>query len=151
MEGKLDRLAFRFFKLFAQYESTLKERGYFYVRNGHIFVGWDRFANEIIGHNFLNALGEVASEAEYILENPPMKQEVNNFGNIIWAEVQNNDRSVQALFSHIRRMRNNLFHGAKFNGEWFDPKRSQKLLKAGLIILEHYRDWLKAENQIWLN
>ena len=151
MEKKLDQIAFRFFKLFARYESTLKERGFFNANKGNIFVDWDRFANEIIGRNYLNDLGEVASEAVYILEYPPKKQAVDNFGNIIWAEVPNDDRSVQALFSHIRRMRNNLFHGAKFNGEWFDPKRSQQLLKAGLSILEHYREWLEEEKRVWLN
>ena len=143
MHGDLDRLAFRFFKLFAQYESTLKERDYFRVQNGRIAVDWGRFANEAIGPGFLDALGEKREAAQFILDAPPKRQAVNDQNKIIWAEVRNDDKSVQALFGHINRMRNNLYHGAKFNGSWFDPDRSKALLEKGLVILEHYRPWLK--------
>ena len=136
----LDDLACRFFKLFAQYESTLKERDYFRVGNrDRIIVDWDRFANEIIGQDFRNDLGEQASAADYILECPPMRQSINDEHRIIWKEVPNSDKSVQVLFGHICRVRNNLFHGAKFNGTWFAPERSRLLLENSLIVLEHYR------------
>jgi len=151
MEGKIDKLAFRFFKLFARYESTLKERGYFKEQSGKIIVDWDRFANEVVGPNFFNDLDGKAESAKYILENPPMKQKVNSQGKIEWVEVSNNDCSVQALFGHLRRIRNNLFHGAKFNETYFRPKRSEILLRKGLDILEHYRDWLEEEKKMWLN
>lgn len=142
MEEHLDELAFRFFKLFAQYESSLKERGFFRAnRNGAVVVDWDRFANEAVGSTFREDLGRNDTAAEFILESPPMKQAVDN-GKIVWAEVANDEKSVQALFGHICRMRNNLFHGAKFNGTWFDPERSNALLENGLVILEHYRFWL---------
>lgn len=144
MNEHLDNLAYRFFKLFAQFESTLKERDFFRAdRNGNVLVDWDRFANEVIGKNFINNLGPLEQAAEYILSKPPMKQVVDpTMNKIIWAEVPNTDRSVQALIGHICRTRNNLFHGAKFNGSWFDPERSRLLLENGLSILEHYRPWL---------
>jgi len=146
-DKQLFQLSFRFFKLFAEYESTLKECGFFRVSNGNIIVDWDDFANRVIGPNFLLDLGDKMQAAEYILDEPPMKQSVDRQNRIIWVEVSNRDRSVQSLFSHIRRMRNNLFHGAKFNGTWFKPERSHALLKRGLIILEHYSYWLEAENK----
>ena len=131
---------FRFFKLFARYESTLKEQGYFsLVLGGAIKVDWDRFANQVVGPNFMEELGEKAEAAAFILENPPMKQVVGDNGQIIWQRVSNVDHSAQMLFAHICRMRNNLFHGAKFNGTWFDPERSNDLLQRGLLILEHYK------------
>lgn len=140
MQNHLDDLAFQFFKLFAQYESTMKERGIFRRgRRGEVRVDWDRFANEVIGPNFRNDLGDAA---DYILQHPPMRQSVNEDGQIIWVEVPNNDQSSQALIAHIRRIRNNLYHGAKFNGTWFDPDRSNKLLRDGLKILGHYSKWL---------
>lgn len=143
MQKHLDKLAFRFFKLFAQYESTLKECDFFRVDNrAGIIVNWDRFANEVVGQDFRNDLGKQASAADYILQYPPMKQSVNDEGKIIWKEVPNSDKSVQMLFGHICRVRNNLFHGAKFNGTWFDPERSKLLLENSLIVLEHYRTWL---------
>jgi hypothetical protein len=67
-----------------------------------------------------------------------MKQSINAEGKIIWKKVPNNDKTVQTLFGHICRIRNNLFHGAKFNDTWFDPERSKTLLEKGLLILEHY-------------
>lgn len=141
MSHELDTLAFDFFKLFAQYESTLKERGHFQVENsGAIKVKWDRFANEVVGSSFLEQDAEIQEHLNYILNEPPKKQGVNETNQIIWIEVSNTDKSVQALFGHICRMRNNLFHGAKFNGTWFDPERSEKLLKSGLIVLKYYKN-----------
>lgn len=141
MNEHLDQLAFSFFKLFAQYESSLKERGFFYSdRTGNVNVDWDRFANEVVGANFKIDLGVLADAADYILQQPPKRQVVDERNKIVWKEVPNTDQSVQALFGHICRMRNNLFHGAKFNGSWFDPQRSNALLQNGLAILEHYRN-----------
>jgi hypothetical protein len=139
MHHNLDELAFEFFKLYAQYESSLKERGFFIVARGKIIVDWDRFVNEEIGHDFLTDLGEERVAAEYILNNPPKKQTVNEINQIIWSPVPNNEKSVQILFSHISRVRNNLFHGAKFNGTWFDPDRSNELLSQALIVLRAFQ------------
>lgn len=141
-DQELDRLAFRFFKLFARFEFTMKERGYFRTgQNGAIHAEWDRFANEVVGANFHSDLGEDGDAADYILDCPPMKQVVRS-GRVVWVEVSNEDRSVQALFAHVRRMRNNLFHGAKFNETWFDPRRNRDLLRCGLRILQRYQEWL---------
>ena len=97
-----------------------------------------KFAKENVGPDFLKKLGKQAISAQYILENPPMKQVLNERGKVIWKEVPNNDKTVEALFGHIRRIRNNLFHGAKFNGTWFAPERSKKLLKSGLEVLSYF-------------
>ena len=140
MQRDLDNLAFQFFKLFAQYESTMKERGLFQKDGrGRVRADWERFAKEVVGPNYRDELGDIA---DYILQNPPMKQAVNEDDKVIWESVPSDDQSVQALFGHIHRMRNNLFHGAKFNGTWFDPDRSKLLLENGLAILNHYRPWL---------
>lgn len=145
MHQELDQLSFRFFKLFARYESSLKERDFFTSNRGKLIVDWDRFANEVIGPDFLENLGDNRHAAEYILENPPKKQTVNDQGKIIWSEVPNNEKCVQILFAHISRVRNNLYHGAKFNGTWFDPERSQELLTKGLIVLESFKQQLDIE------
>lgn len=139
MNAHLDQLAFRFFKLFARYESTLKEHGFFQAdRSGNVIVDWDSFANQVIAKGFKDELGALAPAAEYILDKPPKRQVVDG-GQVVWADVPATDKSVQMLFSHISRVRNNLFHGAKFNGTWFDPERSEILLTHSLAILEHFR------------
>lgn len=138
--NNLDHTAFSLFKIFAQYESSLKEHGYFQSVNGQkIIVDWDRFVNEKIGQNFLELLEDNEQSAIYILENPPKKQIVNEDNEIVWQDVSNHERSIQALFGHISRVRNNLFHGAKFNGTWFDPERSELLMEHSLIILRHFK------------
>jgi hypothetical protein len=77
MTDELDQLAFRFFKLFAQYESALKEQGLFAELRGNISVNWDNFANERVGKTFLDDLGTDRAAAEYILAQPPKRQAVN--------------------------------------------------------------------------
>lgn len=144
MTKQLDELAFQFFKLFAQYESALKENGFFKADNsGNVIVDWDRFANHIVGKNFKSELGPSDFAAEYILDNPPMRQIVVD-EKVVWAAVPAIDKSVQILFGHICRVRNNLFHGAKFNGSWFDPDRSKLLLKNSLLILSKFKEKLNV-------
>ena len=146
MDQELDLLAFKFFKLFARYESSLKERGFFVANRGQVTVDWDRYANEEIGNTFLAELGHAQNAAMYILENPPKKQSANAANEIEWVDVPNNERCVQILFAHICRIRNNLYHGAKFNGTWFDPERSKLLLSNALLVLENYKDRLGIQN-----
>lgn len=143
MNDELDLLAFRFFKKFAQYEFSLKESGFFQVNRTKIIVDWDKFANQVIGQDFLDKLGDSATSAKYILNNPPKKQ-IFEGGKIVWKDVSNNEKNVQTLFGHIGRVRKNLFHGAKFNGSWFDPERSLLLLRHSLAIL----NCLKAKGLI---
>ncbi len=35
----------------------------------------------------------------------------------------------------VRRVRNNLFHGGKFNEHWFEPERSEHLISHSITIL----------------
>jgi hypothetical protein len=140
MNNQLDQLAFSFFKLFTQYESSLKEKGFFVSGGKKVIVDWDRFANEVIGNNFIDDLGDKAEFANYILSKPPKRQNVNENGNIVWQVVSNENKSVQSLFGHISRVRNNLYHGAKFNDSWFDPDRSKRLLESSLEILERFKE-----------
>ena len=133
----LDKLAFDFFKLFARYEFALKDMGYINVgRNDEPNPAWDRFANEIGEQLFSTDQDTIKESIDYILSSPPKRQVVIE-GIAQWQDVPNNERNSQALFGHIRRIRNNLFHGAKFNGTWFDPQRSEKLLSCGFNILSY--------------
>jgi hypothetical protein len=136
MDRDLDQLAFRFFKLFAQYEYALKAIGYGTAGwNRQAEPSWDRFANEI-GRQIMEVNEElIASAIRYILERPPKRQIWIN-GEVQWENVSIDDRSPQALFGHLRRVRNNLYHGGKFNGRWIDPDRSRELIGKSLLILE---------------
>lgn len=136
MSAELDRLAFRFFKLFAQLEYALKAVGYGRASNADAAeADWDRFANEVGVLLVRDQNPDVLAARTYLFEHPP-KRQVWVSGNVEWAIVPNNERSAQILFSHIRRVRNNLYHGGKFNGRWLDPDRSAELISKSLLLLE---------------
>ncbi|MBK0795138.1 hypothetical protein GZV14_28120, partial [Escherichia coli O25b:H4-ST131] len=54
---------------------------------------------------------------------------------LVWDDSLPQEKDLaKFLFLLIRRVRNNLFHGGKFNGKWFEPERSEALLQHGLVI-----------------
>ncbi len=136
MPQDLENLAFCFFKLVAQYEYALKAMQY--ARSGaggQAEPEWDRFSNEV-GRLILDEPnGELRDAINYLFDNPPSKQILKDEV-LSWQVVNTEERSPQILFSHIRRVRNNLYHGGKFNGSWFDPDRSEELISKSLLILQ---------------
>lgn len=136
MPEGLDNLAFSFFKLFARYEYALKAMRY--VRTGgggQVEPEWDRFSNEI-GRLILDeADGELLDAINYLFEHPPKKQILQD-KDLTWQSVNTTEHSPQILFSHIRRVRNNLYHGGKFNGHWFEQERSEELISKSLLALQ---------------
>lgn len=133
----LDHLAFKFFRLFAQYEYALKAMSYGRAgRNDAADADWDRFANEV-GKVLLSEQDPAVADARELLLTTPPKRQVWIDGSVAWAGVPNNERTAQVLFGHIRRVRNNLYHGGKFNGRWIDPDRSEGLISASLLLLQH--------------
>ncbi|MBX3620638.1 MAG: hypothetical protein KF891_11735 [Rhizobacter sp.] len=135
MSDDLDKLAFAFFKLFAKYEYALKAMGYGLAGpKQSAEADWDRFSTTV-GVKVLSVTdAEVKAAIQYIFQKPPKRQVwVNDAVN--WEVVPNGERSAQILFSHIRRARNNLYHGGKFGSQWIDPDRSQELLETSILIL----------------
>ena len=120
MSAELDALAFSFFKLFAQYEYALKVMAYAHAgRQQQAEIDWDRFANEVGAAIMNNDNPAVVQARQHILDHPP-KRQVWVDGAVAWETISSEDRSPQSLFSHIRRVRNNLYHGGKFNGRWIE-------------------------------
>ncbi len=136
MPKTLDETAFHLFRLFAQYEYALKAMGYAKAsRTGTAEPDWDRFAKEIGVKLLAASEPSVVAARDYLLREPPRRQVLVN-GEIAWADVSNSDHSAHALFGHIRRVRNNLYHGGKFNGRWFAPDRSRPLMDTCIILLD---------------
>ncbi|MFP5411276.1 MAG: hypothetical protein ACLGG6_09885, partial [Gammaproteobacteria bacterium] len=78
---------------------------------------------------------ELQEAIGFFFNAPPKKQVI--VGGIIQWEVSEPGTNSQAdkLLIYVRRVRNNLFHGGKFNGHWFAPERSDPLLRHSLTIL----------------
>jgi len=134
MSEQLDQLAAEMFRTFARFEYALKAAG-FHNGDGAAEPNWRSFA-ESIPATFDNPADPVLGEAVlYILDHPPKKQIVAG-GILDWNEVApDTDLQSDRVLIYVRRVRNNLFHGGKFNDRWFEPQRSENLLRHSLTIL----------------
>ncbi len=132
---ELDRLAGEMLQTFARFEYALKAAG-FNAGDGDAKADWTAFARSV-PELFDDPQDEAIKDAiSYILAHPPRKQVVEN--NVLrWKEAAPGTalRSDEVLI-YVRRVRNNLVHGGKFNGHWFEPQRSKQLLGYSLLILK---------------
>ncbi len=128
----IDEIAIELFRRFARMEYALKAAG-FHNGEGKAEANWDKFAVSIRGRLEINP--RIADAVKYMTENPPKNQVVLN-GNLEWQSASRDDSQTHELLLCVRRVRNNLFHGGKFNGHWFEPERSEILLRHSLSILD---------------
>jgi hypothetical protein len=131
----IDALAFTFFREFARCEYCLKVVGLRDPNRKDPTADWGSFAAEVLPVFDTPQSTELAIATNYYLTKPPKKQVVH--GEILaWEEVQPDHKSkAELVLRLVCRVRNNLFHGGKFNGQWFAPQRSEELLTHGLTIL----------------
>lgn len=132
------KLAQEVFIEFARFEYCLKASGFLKNCNGPAKPDWDSFSNCCeIKKLFKEINDETAiscTKMRYLLKYPPKKQ-IANKGILSWEKAPDISSS-QDYFGAVKRVRNNLFHGGKFNGTFFEPDRSKNLLEAVLCILE---------------
>lgn len=134
MAESLDQLAVEMFRTFARFEYALKATG-FHCGEGAAEPNWRAFAQSIPRLFDHPGDPDLRVAISYILEHPPKKQVVAG-GTLTWSvSVPNTDLQSDLVLLYVRRVRNNLFHGGKFNGRWFEPQRSELLLRHSLTIL----------------
>ncbi|WP_210191581.1 MULTISPECIES: hypothetical protein [Rhodomicrobium] len=131
----LDDLANKMFRVFARCEYALKAAGY-HRGDGKAEPNWTAFA-AVVENVLADPDREDLKEAiAYILNQPPKKQVIRN-GMLEWSDEPPQAASqADLILLYVRRVRNNLFHGGKFNGRWFEPERSEQLLRHSLVILD---------------
>ncbi len=131
----LDELAFEFFREFARCEYCIKAVGLCEVKRHDPSADWGAFASEVQGLFGDPPSPEIADAIRYYLERPPKKQVLRD-GGLDWADTKPDHKNqAELVLRLVCRARNNLFHGGKFNGRWFEPQRSDELLRYGLCIL----------------
>ncbi|MYH31831.1 MAG: hypothetical protein F4137_24010 [Acidobacteria bacterium] len=156
MHEALDRLATDLFRMFARFEYALKAAGFYQratPRDDAAKPDWTQFAQSV--RDVLNhpADTELQEAIEYILGHPPQKQIIRD-ETLGWREAlprtTPGDRADLVLVL-VRRVRNNLFHGGKFSTQWFDPIRSEMLLRHSLTILRGCLEASPAVNSAYHN
>lgn len=141
----LHQLAFNFFQEFARHEYCLKAVGLYRNKSPNKKIraeaDWSGYAREKEIQALFNGADSGRFEAahKFYKLNPPNKQVVLA-GRLEWDDTLPDSQSdAELILLLICRTRNNLFHGGKFNGKFFQPQRSRDLLAHGLIILEACR------------
>jgi hypothetical protein len=133
-DADLHKKAAQFFQVFSRMEYALKASGYNYG-DGTAKANWDRFALAVASSVNSPPSGEVGEAIAFLLDEPPKKQIIAS-GVLEWrVSPANTGNKADDLFVYIRRVRNNLFHGGKFNDHWFAPERSEKLMAASLAVM----------------
>lgn len=133
-DADLHKTAVQFFQVFSRMEYALKASGY-NNGDGAAEANWKKFALAISPSVNSPPSGEISEFITFLLNEPPKKQFIVS-GVFVWRDIAaSTGNTADDLFVYIRRVRNNLFHGGKFNGHWFAPERSEKLMGASLAIM----------------
>jgi len=132
-----------FFLTFSRFECALKNSGFF-VKHSEQPDGpppaeadWDTFALSLRTVFDPSKSGELQDGCRYLLESPPNKQVIVN-GAPAWETPTRHPAlsDFEFLIRAVRIVRNNLFHGGKFNIELHETnERTAKLLRSTLAVL----------------
>ncbi len=155
METIVDReLLLDFFLLFSRFEYAIKASGYFKrhqpvpPRYPNAEPDWDRFAVSLRASFTPNATDEIRRACEYLFDSPPNQQIILHDA-LAWETPvrPNNETNIEFLLRMVRCVRNNLFHGGKYNiAEHEDVQRTEILLRSSLTILAACLDLAPAQN-----
>jgi len=140
LAAELPKAAIDFFVVFSRFECALKRSGTYAIGNeDRVDPDWDGFTRDL-GPAFLAQVIEQGI-APVLVNRPPKKQVKQADGTLGWkgiAPVKN----TADLFLAIRRVRNNLAHGAKYRDEGTGhidlvegSERDDELLNQSMAVL----------------
>jgi hypothetical protein len=155
VETMVDReLLLEFFLVFSRVEYALKASGYFKrhqpvpPRWPNAEPDWDRFAVSLRASFNPNATDDLRRACEYLFDSPPNQQIILHDA-VAWETPvrPHNETDIEFLLRMVRCVRNNLFHGGKYNiGVHEDVQRTERLLRSSLTILAACLDLAPAQN-----
>jgi hypothetical protein len=134
-------LVITFFVVFSRFEYALKASGCVNGNENEAKANWDSFASSIRKQFQLDRTPDLQEAINYLHQFPPRKQVVRQSNRLGWSDPRSNDKppTIFDLLGYIRTIRNNLFHGAKFQEilhESNQNDRNRHLLQSALIVLE---------------
>lgn len=100
------KIIFNFFETFSRFEYALKRVGY-NCGDGMAKANWKKFSQDVNDKFKIDADNELTKSVDYILNNPPNKQVVED-GVLSWSSNKPDAKSdTELLFQYIKRVRNN--------------------------------------------
>ncbi len=137
-EMKINKaLVLEFFFVLSRIEFALKVTGYVCGNKAQVKPDWNRFADTIENRFNCESNDELATACRYYLDHPPEKQILKD-DMLTWECKQSRQKSnTRTILVLVRRVRNNLFHGGKYNAQNHkEYARNEKLLSYGICILQ---------------
>jgi hypothetical protein len=136
-------LVMEFFVSFARFECALKTSVFLDGNEEKARPNWDLFISsisQVFDKNYSTVLREAF---DYILNDPPRIQFVHD-NQLGWKvrSFQDNPPEINRVCLSIRDVRNNLFHGGKFQQ---DTSRNQTLLNNSILVLN---EWLRLSDTV---
>ncbi len=130
-------LAWRFFFMFMRFEYALKASEYLEDPNGRARPDWNQLVRDLEGLFERPTTDRLGEAIDYYLQVPPKEQWAER-GRLVWRDVPRRGRTnADWILLGVRRVRNNLFHGGKLSGPYFEnPERSAELMEYAMVILE---------------
>ncbi|HBP30920.1 MAG: hypothetical protein ACTIKR_11520 [Advenella sp.] len=133
-------LTYEFLGTFARSEYALKCAGFARGNASTVEANWDEFSKAIDWHFRRVSDTELKDAVNFLLTDPPRKQILKE-GSVIWKDSPpaKGLLKTQKTLLMVRRIRNNLFHGAKiWSPEYrnIDRDRDIRLVQAGLTVLK---------------
>jgi hypothetical protein len=132
------RLVYEFLGPFARCEYALKGAGFAKGNATSVEADWNKFAKSIDWHLRRAKEPEFQQAVEFLLAEPPRKQVLQN-GYVRWKDSppDSNLPKAERVLLLVRRVRNNLFHGAKvWSPEYGNGARDRNLIIAALVVLK---------------
>lgn len=140
-------IVFQFFISFARFECSLKNSLTFATTHKPPRANWGLFLKTIKSNTDYHSSPTLRNAKDYIIDNPP-KIQIKTTTAIDWTERLFEPKTTMEtkLLQHIKDVRNNLFHGGKFNGIYkADESRNYMLINSSLIILNY---WISLDQNI---
>jgi hypothetical protein len=135
--GLTNELVLEFFLVFSRFEYAMKAAGWTRPDRTAAEPDWQRLIREIQTENHAVA-APIVEAGQYLLLAPPKQQVRRPDGGIGWSEVECNHipEQVACLLRSVKRVRNNLFHGGKFERLTELSDRRTNLVVGSLRVLE---------------
>ncbi len=160
----MEKLAFEFFKLFSQFEFALKIKNKNLVLNGTTisYIGSETFVgenNRILEENLGSE--EIEPSCEYLKNHPPRFEKFIN-QKLVFVEPSEEIKRewakkprFEVLMIHIKRTRNNLFHGGKYLTDEIEAEetleRAKQVVYHSLKILNYITKHTQIFDEVYFN